>query len=460
MNIYILLAIIPVVLAVALIVALIRRNITENRGGGIDIAPAIPAIVVLMIAILVIVPMSETVLPYSFDERSGDLVIEKNISESDIETLNSIADDVVSLTISEDVETIAAGAFAEMTGLTSVIIESDSTEIGSGAFSATFQSPTGSTIQPGAGEYCGFGDGVLWESDPSLFTYSGTHITGLSSAGSSAVAIVIPATNSGVTVTDIQNGTTTAPTLAGGVFQYVLHEKGSEMTIIGNYAFYQNTALKRVDIPDTVNSVRSGAFYGCSALESVHMSEAYTVYAQDVFRDCASLSEINFSKGITAFAASSMRGTAITELPKLDRLNEISANAFNSCTSLTKVYLPKNLARVASNAFVSCTAIEEVQCESFVNSGAFLEGWAPSWTFYASDGTTELAKTSAGLSGKTFMGTAAALVQVPEGMLSLTPLQLQQVQLHTQELQDQPVSFDPLPFQPAVQTQDQEQETA
>ncbi len=62
MDISPLVAIIPVILAAALIITIVRRNITERQSGQrIDIAGAIPAFVILMVAVILIGGMAESV---------------------------------------------------------------------------------------------------------------------------------------------------------------------------------------------------------------------------------------------------------------------------------------------------------------------------------------------------------------------------------------------------------------
>lgn len=428
MNIYTLLMIIPVVLAVALIIMIVRRNITENTGRSIDIAPAIPAVVVLMIAILVIAPMAESTQDYIFDEKSGELSINKNIAQAEIQPWDDYADEVKSLVIKDNL-TIGSGAFDSLTSLDYLKI-GEGVTLGSGVFGVTLANSLGTSAAAGPGEYVGLGDGTLYLCDDSIFTYNSTlnAITGFASGYESSVAVVLPREHNSVPVTAVSSG-----------------------------AFQNSATIEALlSVPDSnVTSILDSAFYQCTALEIAMLPDSLTGIGPSVFRGCAALASVDFP----------------------DTLKTLGGNAFNGCSALKAIALP-NLTQIGGSCFDYCTAVETLSIESGGNVQAFSFNRFTSitsvtfgkdfgttslhvnWTnmvFYESDGTTAIDKTVASnLAGKTFEGTTAALVEVIPGERSLTPDQLTKVQLHTQELQRQELDIDPLPFQPSVQTQDQE----
>lgn len=396
MNIYILLAIIPVVLAVALIVALIRRNITENRGGGLDIAPAIPAIVVLMIAILVIVPMAQSTQDYLYDEGSGELVIQKNIPQLATQPWDEYADEVKSLVIKDGVS-IGSGAFDSLTSLEYIKIGEDVT-LGSNVLGVSIVDPFGSPATVSAGtEYAGTGNGTIYECDPSIFTVTSGAVS-LAASASSAVNIVIPSSIDGETVTIAGSG------FLGSGIQRVFVLDGIER--VGYRAFKECTSLTNVVLADSVKTIAGEAFYGCTALTTIS------------------------TPGVEAIEYATFAGASVLSAVDLPAIVSVGGQGFVGCPGITAVSFGSGLTTVSNNSFQN-------------------------WTFYATDGTTVIDKTvAANLAGKAFQGTNTALVEITPGMLSLTPQQIQQVNLHTME--DQDLDIQPLPFQPTVQTQDQE----
>ena len=61
-----------------------------------------------------------------------------------------------------------------------------------------------------------------------------------------------------------------------------------------NAAFYRDSALKRVDIPDTVTAINSDAFGYCTSLEEITLPASLTSLDQQAFLNCSNLKKIIF----------------------------------------------------------------------------------------------------------------------------------------------------------------------
>lgn len=477
MNISPLIAIVPVVLAVALIIIVVRRNITERQPGEpIDIAGAIPAFVVLMVAVVFIGGMASSVAPYTWDEEDGELTINQDVGAGS-QKWDSLGADVKSLVINDNVKSVADGAFNTLTGLEYVSISDRVESITSSAFGVTLKDCMDQAITaPEAGEYVGTGNGTLYYCDDSIYTYNSSAITGLTADAASAVHLVIPETHGGATIKTIASAAFRDKT----AIATVLHVPGSELTTISYNAFRGCTSLATIELPETVDTIRNNAFRDC-AMTAFDVPPLVKTIEEYTFNSCTSLTDIDLANVETIGASVFASSTSLSSITIPDSVTTIGGSAFSSCTSLASVTLSKNLAELPNYMFNRCTSLSSITIPDSVTSigsGTFTNCSGitsvtfgtglttlsettpfPAWTFYASDGTTQIDKTvAANLAGKTFQGTAAALVEVAEGQLNLTPDQIQQVQLHTQELQDlkDQISIDPLPFQPSLQTQEQE----
>lgn len=97
-------------------------------------------------------------------------------------------------------------------------------------------------------------------------------------------------------------------------------KENSRLTTIGDFAFFKNTKLTVVDLPDSVKTIGNYAFYECKSIISLNLS--------------ASLETI----GAYAFASSSYQNQlGITSLVIPSGVREIGAHAFERCQSLTTV---------------------------------------------------------------------------------------------------------------------------
>lgn len=108
----------------------------------------------------------------------------------------------------------------------------------------------------------------------------------------------------------------------------------SEITSIGQYAFYSCNLLLTVSLPNAT-SANMYAFGGCSKLTTVSLQNATTIdlYA---FNGCSKLTDIS-----------------------VPNVTSISMNAFNNCSSLTDISLP-NVTSIGSSAFSGCSKLATV----------------------------------------------------------------------------------------------------
>lgn len=393
-------AVIPVILVVAFLVW-IAKKITD--GERIDMKEGIVGVVILMVAVLVMVPMVSSTQVYTWDEDNGELVIQKNIFGGSY-AWDTYDDQIRSIVIKPGVTQIGNSAFDGATNLEYLSIPESVTDIGTNAFGVTFKNHMNSTIsvEPGS-EYVGNGSGTLYLCDESVFTYSNDSISGLSSSAQGAVILVLPNTHGSTTVTSVNT-----------------------------QAFKDNTTITKVfTLPkSTITTIRGSAFSGCTNLAEVHLPDR-----------------------LTTILGSAFGASGITEAIFPDTLATIGGYVFQGCTSLSTIHFPSSLQSADVASFGGTTGVTEISFAAGFNPTTMNYG---PWTFYESDGTTQIEKTAANLAGKTFQGTASALVEVSPGLLSLTPQQIQQVHLHDTELQDlkDQISIEPLPLQPSLQEQE------
>ncbi len=107
----------------------------------------------------------------------------------------------------------------------------------------------------------------------------------------------------------------------------VIIENGVED--IGEYAFYECSAIKSVDISSSVKIIGEKAFYDCTSLESIDIPSSVKSIEYSAFKQCISLTSINLSDG----------------------LESISSYAFESCNHLDTVEIPDSVMSIGSRAF-------------------------------------------------------------------------------------------------------------
>ncbi|MBO5501966.1 MAG: leucine-rich repeat protein, partial [Clostridia bacterium] len=123
-------------------------------------------------------------------------------------------------------------------------------------------------------------------------------------------------------------------------FVLIPHQlEGKDIGAIAEGAFSNNEQLIYVNIPETINELKSGCFSHCTALETVHLPLNGSVDIQsNVFDGCTSLRNITLT----------------------DAVDKISSAAFRNCTSLQSISIPEGITNLYDNTFAGCTNLEMV----------------------------------------------------------------------------------------------------
>lgn len=123
-------------------------------------------------------------------------------------------------------------------------------------------------------------------------------------------------------------------------------EKAGEPTAVGQ-------ALRRVFLPDSIETIGAYAFSGCSALERIHLPAKLTEISQRMFDDCGSLEQLTLPAG----------------------LRSIGDYAFYGCGKLKRLHLPEGVQQIGKYAFYNCRKMEEINiplAATDLNMGLFL----------------------------------------------------------------------------------------
>jgi hypothetical protein len=113
----------------------------------------------------------------------------------------------------------------------------------------------------------------------------------------------------------------------------ILYTDGREETLkegiteIKERAYYKNSNIIKVILPNGVKSIAESAFYGCSSLTSIVIPDSVKEIGRRVFENCFDLKEVR--------------------LP--DSIKELGGYSFVDCHKLERITLGKNLASIDSS---------------------------------------------------------------------------------------------------------------
>lgn len=137
--------------------------------------------------------------------------------------------------------------------------------------------------------------------------------------------------------------------------------QNTSLTDIGSYAFKGCTGLTDVVMPDTAVNVGSFAFSGCENLSNLKIGKNVKYIGNSAFSDCIGLEELALPDGIETMEAYAFKGcTGLTEITIPNSLDNINGGVFMGCTGLTKAVIGNSVINIGIDAFKDCTSLEEI----------------------------------------------------------------------------------------------------
>ena len=124
-----------------------------------------------------------------------------------------------------------------------------------------------------------------------------------------------------------------------------------DISKISECAFYNCDKIEEITITANVKTIESSAFYGCSALKNIKLPNSLTAIGDGAFQDCSSLKSI--------------------VLP--EKLKELEYNTFRDCTSLEYVYISAGIENIG-NAFKTCCNLKNIDVDSANESFSSVDG--------------------------------------------------------------------------------------
>ena len=116
---------------------------------------------------------------------------------------------------------------------------------------------------------------------------------------------------------------------------------GKTVTAIGDYAFYRNTDIRKITLPDSVVTIGECAFADSDNLTSINIGKNCKSIGLQAFEGCISLEKIKLSGQLLTIEDLAFNGCIRLEsFSPPASLNEIGVDVFNDCEQL--IINPKN----------------------------------------------------------------------------------------------------------------------
>ena len=134
-----------------------------------------------------------------------------------------------------------------------------------------------------------------------------------------------------------------------------------EVTSIGYHAFYSNSRLTSIVLPNGVMSIGDGAFWECENLTSVTLPDCLTSIGGRAFCFCTSLTDIIIPTNVKEIGGEAFDNcSSLTSIALPEGLLYIDNQLFFGCRSLKDVYIPNSVTLIGKEAFYGCKSITTV----------------------------------------------------------------------------------------------------
>lgn len=286
------------------------------------------------------------------------------------DNINSISENVKSITIDQGITGINEYAFLRFPNLTSVTVASSVTQIGYGAFAQCpklVNAEISGTIGHFAFYQCENLKSVNITSNCQLVCENAFTLD------ASLTSITIP---TGCEIIGVR-----AFAGCSSLKNITLPDTLKHM---GEYAFYACKSLSEIIIPEGLTTIKTGCFGGdaengyCDSLASITLPSTLTNMDGFVFEECHALKTVtmpNYFISLNAIPLCTfIKCYALESIIIPEGIQEIADEAFAYCNNLKQISLPSSCTQIGEGAFYECSDIDNIVISDGVtvlNKGTF-----------------------------------------------------------------------------------------
>ena len=138
---------------------------------------------------------------------------------------------------------------------------------------------------------------------------------------------------------------------------------------IGQYAFAWCEKLTKISNLNGIKNIEKGTFYCCRNIKEIVIPNCVESIGEEAFIGCWSLTNIIIPDSVTSIGAYSFSGcTSLTEITIPDSVTSIEHGAFRDCTSLTEITIPNRITSIEEAMFYGCANLEKINIPNSVTS--------------------------------------------------------------------------------------------
>lgn len=131
------------------------------------------------------------------------------------------------------------------------------------------------------------------------------------------------------------------------------------LTEIGQDAFWSCVSMKGLDLPATLESIGQRAFLNCESITTAHIPGGVTTLYYGTFAECNKLATVTLGEGVTNISEGVFKESALLTINLPSTINKIGLNAFKDCKSLQVVTM-MGCEVIGQSAFSGCSSLRKL----------------------------------------------------------------------------------------------------
>lgn len=137
--------------------------------------------------------------------------------------------------------------------------------------------------------------------------------------------------------------------------------------------FYECTGLRKANLPKGIKNIPEQTFYGCTGLKSVTVPKSVAIIKKYSFYNCSSLGTVKLNRRVYAIGDRAFAGSGLKKITLNSNMQYIGNGAFKG-TNIKKLSLPGKVTFIGNKVFANCEKLRTIRIPSSVkgiNPGAF-----------------------------------------------------------------------------------------